>query len=86
MESLFNAVENWNHQYWCLFKHALWAYQYATECLYANLWNPWIWNEICVKSYTNLIAIANKFLWWDWIETCWRCLADKFESNKKAQE
>ena len=79
---LFNSVDTGDHRYWCLFKHALSSYQFATECWYANIEDrdrP----VVCKDLYQQLVTVMSLFFWLDEVETCGRCLADKIEEEQK---
>lgn len=71
----------WDHNMRCSLKHAIWAYQFATECLYANP-NSWTLKNLQQKCYEDMISILSLFCWIDEMVTCSRCLQDELDANK----
>lgn len=66
--------------YWCLVKHAIWSYQYATECLYANINDPLL-VLLQQKAYENMVATVSKRVKSEMV-TCSRCLEDNIFWNE----
>jgi hypothetical protein len=71
--------DNWKN-YWCIVKHNIASWQYATECLYANPDNP-VYIELQQKCYETMIQSISLFLWIDELVVCGRCLSDKLQKN-----
>lgn len=64
-----------NKNLWCSLKHAIWAYQFATECLYADQDNEHR-REIQQNCFDQMVKTLTLFCWIDEIVTCSRCLED----------
>lgn len=73
-----------NQQYRCIVKHSISSYQFATECLYADINNTKI-REIQQRAYETMIENMCKYLWIDEIVSCWRCMTDKLLDHNNKQ-
>lgn len=67
----------------CAVKHVIANYGYSCELYYANLASPSrsFYRKNMINSYRQMIATVSLWLWLDWIEICWRCMADALESQ-----
>lgn len=72
----------WDHHSWCSLKHAIGAYQYTTECLYANP-DDGFWLAMQQSNYQKMVWVLSIFCWVDEFITCSRCLEDKLFTIKE---
>lgn len=70
-----------NHLYRCQLKHAIAAYQFATEVMYANV-DCWEFTRMQSMAYENMIGVLSLFTNQEEFVTCWRCLDDMLYSKK----
>jgi len=72
----------WDKQIWCAFKHSVWSYQYATECLYANQ-ESLFRKDMQQKCYEDMVSVLWLFCGLKELIACSRCLEDQLlDSNK----
>lgn len=72
----------WDHNNWCSLKHAIGAYWYATECMYANP-DDVIWQQFQQKCYGNMVGVLWLFCGLDELILCSRCLEDELAGKKE---
>ena len=79
MSNVYDTYK-WDHNLRCEVKHSIWAYQYATECLYANQ-DDWKRKYIQQLCYEKMIWILSKFCGVDEFITCSRCLEEILQNG-----
>lgn len=79
MNVLKDLSPEYNYRYWCLLKHSIASYQYASE-----LWDT----DRTNTTYQNLLLDCTQLMyrmlsWYMWVDqaTCWRCIADSIEEK-----
>ena len=65
---------DWDKNYWCLLKHCVSVYWYASE-IYLSEKNKTN-EDMLLSAYSSMISIVCKFCWLKETVTCWRCLTD----------
>ena len=79
MQKIFDEF-NWDHKYWCLLKHSVFAYELACELLYSDHSSE-EFRAMQQQCSENMYTIISKFIWTD-VVTCWRCLADSIDNEQ----
>ena len=76
MQQIFDTFE-WDHKYWCLVKHTIFAYELSCELLYSDPLNKTFiaTQQECSET---MYKVLSKFIWTD-VVTCWRCLNEIIE-------
>ena len=79
MSYIQDKIENLGQDYWCAFKHALWARWYAQEVYYATRDDKS--EQLYKRAKELLMMVLSQFLWLE-LSKCWRCIEDSLQSKK----